>query len=130
MFSDCEIVDHSVSQGTILEPLIFLLYVNDFSSNISTTEKGIQSEVYTCIFYFDRKVAYIKKLIQFYKKKTEKFGEMNKISLSTKKTELIIFSCKNSDFRSIFNKHEVLTKRRSCTYLSNQIDRILFSRSS
>ena len=41
-FSDCEIVNHSMPQGTVLGSLIFLLCVNDFSSNINTTEKIIQ----------------------------------------------------------------------------------------
>ena len=42
IFSDCEILNNVVPQETVLGPLIFLLFVNDLSSNISTTEKVIQ----------------------------------------------------------------------------------------
>ena len=39
MFSDCEIVHHGVPVGIVLGALIFLLYVNIFSSIINSTEK-------------------------------------------------------------------------------------------
>ena len=69
MFSDCEIVYRGVTQGTVSGPLIFLLYVNDFSSNINTTEKVIQFAVDTSMSVVDRKVAYMKKSRKNYKKK-------------------------------------------------------------
>ena len=68
IFSDCKILNHGVSQGTVLGPLIFLLYVNGFSSNISTTEKVIQFADDTSIAVVDRKVAYMEKSRKFYKK--------------------------------------------------------------
>ena len=67
MFSDCEIVNHGVPQGTVLGPLIFLLYVNDFSSNTNTTEKVIQFADDTSIFCCRQKVAYMEKSWKFYK---------------------------------------------------------------
>ena len=55
IFSDCKILNHGVPQGTVLAPLIFLLYVNDFSSNISTTQKVIQFAEDTGIFFCGQK---------------------------------------------------------------------------
>ena len=41
VFSDCEFLNHDAPQVNVLGPLIFLFYMNNFSSNISTTEKVI-----------------------------------------------------------------------------------------
>ena len=53
--------------------------------------------------------------------KTEEYVEMNKLSLNTNKTKLIIFSHDNSDFGSIFfYKHEILnTKMLQILWYSN-----------
>ena len=50
---------------------------------------------------------------------------MNKLTLNTNKTELILFSRDNSDFGSIFYKNEVLTTQKICRYLGIQICRNL-----
>ena len=124
VFSDCEILNHDVPQGTVLGPLIFLLNVNDFSSNISKTEKVIQFADDTSIVCCGQKGSLHGKFMEILQK-TEEYVEMNKLTLNTNKTELIFFSRNNSDFGSIFYKNEVLTTQKSCRYLGIQIDRYL-----
>ena len=119
-----EIVNNGVPQGTVSRPLILLLYVNDFSSNISTTEKVIQFADDTSIVCCGQKRSLHGKVMENLQK-TEECVEMNKITLNTNKTELIFFSRDNSDFGSIFYKNEVLTTEKSCRYLVFQIDRKL-----
>ena len=68
IFSDCETLDHDVLQGTVLGTLIFLLYVNDFSSNISTTEKVIHFADDTSIVCCGQKGSLHGKSRKFYKK--------------------------------------------------------------
>ena len=124
IFSDCEVLNHGVPQGTVLKPLIFLLYVNDFSFNISTTEKVIQFADDTCIVCCGQKDSLHGKVTKILQK-TEECVEMNKLTLNTNKTELIFFSRDNSDFGSNFYKNEVLTTQKSCRYLAIQTDRNL-----
>ena len=90
IFSDCEILNHGVPQGTVLGPLTFLLYVNDFSSNISTMEKVIQFADDTSIVCCGQKGSLHGKVTEILQK-TEKYVEMNKLTLNTNKTELIFF---------------------------------------
>ena len=117
MFSDCEIVYQGLRQGTVLGPLIFLFYVNDFSSNINTTEKVIQFADGLSIVCCGEKSSLHGKVIEILQK-TEKYVEMNKLTSIT-------FSRDNSDFGSIFYKNEVLTTQKSCRYLGIQIGRNL-----
>ena len=55
----------------------------------------------------DRKINYMEIL-----QKPEEYVEMNKLSLSTNKTELLIFSRVNFDFGSIFYKNEALKNKK------------------
>ena len=83
MFTDCEIVNRIVLMEPVLEPLILLLYVNNFSSIINTTEKVIQfgddASIVCC--EKDRSLhGKVKKILQ----KSEEYVEMNKLTLNTK----------------------------------------------
>ena len=50
MFSVCEIKNYGVPQRSVSGPLILLLNVNDFSSNINTREKVNHFAINTIIF--------------------------------------------------------------------------------
>ena len=63
----------------------------------------------------------IKEVLQ----KTEEYVEMNKLSLNTTKTKLIIFSHDNSDFGSIFFIKTKFATQKCCRYFGIQIDRNL-----
>ena len=124
IFSECEFLNHGVPQGTVLGPLLFRLFVNDFSFNLSTTEKVIQFADDTSIVCCGQKGSLHGKVTEILQK-TEEYVEMNKLTLKTNKTEYIFFSRDNSDFGSIFYKNEVLTTQKICGYLVIQIDRNL-----
>ena len=97
MFSECEIVKHGVKQGTVLGPLIFLFYVNDFSSNVNTTEKVIPFSDDTSIVCCGQKSSLHGKVMELLQK-SEEYVEMNKLALNTNKTELVFFLSDESHF--------------------------------
>ena len=121
IFSDCEILNHGVPKGTVLGPLNFLLYVNDFSSIISTTEKVIEIGDDTNIVCCGQKGSLHGKITEILQK-TEEYVEINKLTLNTNKTELIFFSRDNSDFASNFflqKRSSHNTKKLQISWYSN-----------
>ena len=90
VFSDCEILNHGVPQETVLGPLIFLLYVNVSSSNISTTKKVIQFADDTSIVCCGRKGSLHGKVTEI-SQKTQEYVEMYKLTLNIKKNRIILF---------------------------------------
>ena len=73
-------------KGLFLGSLIFLLYVNDFSSYISTKEKVIQFADDTIVLCCGQKGSLNGKITEIFQK-TEEYVKMNKLTLNTNKTE-------------------------------------------
>ena len=98
MFSECEAVNHDVRHGTVLGPLIFLLYVNDFLSILNTTEKLIQIADVTSMYCLLWKKRSLHNKVKEVLQKTKENVEINKLTLNTNKTDLIFISRNNSQF--------------------------------
>jgi hypothetical protein len=88
-FSDWGIIKHSVPQGSILGPLLFLLYINDLSKPLLFSDD-------TSIIFTNSKYEDFKNDINIVFESLNKWFKANKLSLNFDKTHYIKFTTKNS----------------------------------
>ena len=88
--SETKNVTCGVPQGSSLGPLLFLIYINDFSFCLNQTETGHFADD-TYLLYSSQKLKTIETIINTELKLVSKWLRLNKLSLNSAKTEFILF---------------------------------------
>lgn len=86
-----------VPQGSVLGPVLFLLYVNDIA-NVSKLLKCILFADDTTLFYAGKNINDVLQVVEYEFGKIMRWFNANILSLNISKTKFMIFSCINKDF--------------------------------
>ena len=120
------VINQCVPQGTILGPLIFLLYANDFSEAVSTNCDTIKFADDTSILCHAKNEANLQLIAEDTLNKTDQYMKQNSPTLNEKKTKLMVF---RNEYLPIiktvnFRGHRLAASEK-CRYLRVIIDREL-----
>ena len=125
VYSSWETLNHGVPQGTVLGPFIFLLYVNDFAQNITSSNNIVQFADDTSVLCIDQNPNSLQPQIKQILAETEDYLEKNKMTLNRDKTELLYFSKEKQEFSDLEFRGEKIKPLSDCRYLGIQIDKYL-----
>ena len=87
--SDFENITLGVPQGSILGPLMFIIYINDISSSVQYSHVNIYADD-TAIFLEGNDIDYIRKFLQLDMEGLSVWLEVNKLSLNLTKTVCMV----------------------------------------
>ena len=120
-------VDCGVPQGSVLGPLLFLIYINDLHKAIQYCKVHHFADD-TNLFHASMSVKNLNKLVNCVMKDLSKWLSANKISLNVEKTELVIFKSPRKvllDGIKIKLSGKRLYPSNSVKYLGIKLDKFL-----
>ena len=109
--SDCNNITHGVPQGSVLGPLLFLIYINDLTM-VSSDAKFILFADDTNIIFSSKLNENIEKITNENLKNIIDWFNVNKLSINLTKTQYIVFSKStnnilNQNFKIALNNNEL-----------------------
>lgn len=127
-YSNSEKIDYGVPQGSILGPLLFLIYVNDFQRCHS--EISIQYADDTSIIISDKQIPTLAEKCKIVLNEIYTWLNANKLSLNLSKTSYLIFSNKNDDIDLQLELNGIRIERTTHTKILGIIidDKLSFKR--
>ena len=118
-------VNFGVPQGSILGPLLFILYVNDLNNVVENDQLKLFADD-TNLFIYDQCIKTLEVRANKYLKNMENWFISNKVNLNVDKTCYMMFSANKlkpvNDLLNLYINGKAISKVNNCKYLGIFID--------